>query len=97
MRPIKVGTIQNRIKKIKTEEASSSVSPIIGSPETYIDYTNFTDGNIMRFDAVRNCYYFSDPDSVLDDTLKNENKPEVFINKILDEIEPDINIDPGEY
>jgi hypothetical protein len=97
MRPIKVGITSNSINSVKTEVVSPVNINDSRAAEPYIDYTNFKDGNIMRYDDVKNCFYFSEPDEVLNDTLKQETTPEVFINTLLDTIEPTINIDSGEY
>ena len=51
----------------------------------------------MRYDEERNCYYFSSPDNVIDDTFKQEEKPKEFMNSLLDQLEDKVDIDFGEY
>jgi hypothetical protein len=97
MRPIKVGVIQNNKKPIKTERSLNSNIPVGVSSEKYIDYTNFQEGFIMRYDEERNCYYFSSPDNVIDDTFKQEEKPKEFMDSLLGKLEDKVVIDFGEY
>lgn len=97
MRPIKVGVIANNQQKIKTEKALDGNVPVNQVAEPYIDYTNFSDGAIMRFDEEKNCYYFSSSEDVIQDTFKSTPNPDKFTTTLMDQLEDKIDLDFGEY
>jgi hypothetical protein len=97
MRPFKVRTIGNNSKKVKSEIPSDSPTTVGLSSERFIDYTNFQEGFIMAYDDERNRYHFVAPDTVIEDTFKQEEKPEPFTTIVTDKVEETLNIDFGEY
>ena len=97
MRPIKVGVAGNNKQVLKTDQVLSGNIPVNPTTEPYIDYTDFKDGAIMRFDEERNCYYFSSSDDTPDDTYKTTPKPDEFTTVLMDQLEDKIDLDFGEY
>lgn len=96
MRPLKIRTLNNNTKKIKTEALSNSPTTVGLSSERYIDYTNFQDGFVMVYDEERDRYHFVNPDDVLETTLQGETTDK-FSQEMFNSIKDTINIDFGEY
>ena len=61
MRPFKVRTIINNIKKVRSEIPTNTSTTVGVASTAYIDYTNFQEGFIMAYDADRNRYHYVDP------------------------------------
>jgi hypothetical protein len=91
------------IRVSKSNEKNIRVKTQISLPENLsgidnVDITGIKDGYVLMYDDSRQRYAFVDPDEILTKAVTMDNQlPEVFVNKLDQDLDDKINLDAGEF
>jgi hypothetical protein len=91
------------IRVSRSNEKNIRVKTQIALPENLsgidnVDITGIKDGYVLMYDDTRQRYAFVDPDEVLVKAVTMDDKlPEVFVDKLDQDLDDRINLDAGEF
>ena len=91
------------IRVSKSNQKNIRVKTQISLPESLsgidnVDITGIQDGYVLMYDDTRQRYAFVDPDEILIKSVTSDNQlPEVFVDKLDQDLDDKINLDAGEF
>jgi hypothetical protein len=91
------------IRVSKSNQKNIRVKTQISLPESLsgidnVDITGIQDGYVLMYDDTRQRYAFVDPDEILIKSVTSDNQlPEVFVDKLDQDLDDRINLDAGEF